>query len=123
MELYQEILRHILADEKIQVSFPELTDSGITKIVELECYMALRKIKAILEDDSLEDSECFYRIEEIVCVFEGLGSDCGSRHDFRLSSYPNEKTGRCAKPVSSCFESPLLSHPLEWDHLAPALLW
>ena len=35
-----------------------------------------------LEDDSLEDSECFYRIEEIVCVFEGLGSDCGSRHDF-----------------------------------------
>ena len=52
MELYQEILRHILADEKIQVSFPELTDSGITKIVELECYRALRKIKAILEDDS-----------------------------------------------------------------------
>lgn len=35
-----------------------------------------------------------------------------------MSSYPNEKTGRCAKPVSSCFESPLLSHPLERDHLA-----
>ena len=68
MELYQEILRHILADEKIQVSFPELTDSDSTKIVELECYRALRKIKAILE--------------EIVCVFEDLGSDCGSRHDF-----------------------------------------
>ena len=82
MELYQEILRHILADEKIQVSFLELTDSDVTKIVELECYRALRKIKAILEDDSLEDSECFYQIEEIVCVFEGLGSDCGSRHDF-----------------------------------------
>ena len=68
MELYQEILHHILADEKIQVSFPELTNSDISKIVELECY--------------LEDSECFYRIEEIVCVFEDLGSDCGSRHDF-----------------------------------------
>lgn len=107
MELYQEILRHMLAEGKIQVSFPELTNSDSTKIVELECYRALRKIKAILEDDSLEDSECFYRIEEIVCVFEDLGSDCGSRHDFRLSSYPNEKTGRCAKPVSSCFELPL----------------
>lgn len=107
MELYQEILRHILAEEKIQVSFPELTDSDSTKIVELECYRALRKIKAILEDDSLEDSECFYRIEEIVCVFEDLGSDCGSRHDFRLSSYPNEKTGRCAKPISPRFELPL----------------
>ena len=77
MELHQEILRHMLADGKIQVSFPELTNSDSTKIVELECYRALRKIKAILED-----SECFYRIEEIVCVFEGLGSDCGSRHDF-----------------------------------------
>ena len=38
MELYQEILRHILAEEKIQVSFPELTNSDSTKIVELECY-------------------------------------------------------------------------------------
>ena len=82
MELYQEILRHMLADKKIQVSFPELNNSDSTKIVELECYRALRKIKAILEDDSLEDSECFHRIEEIVCVFEDLGSDCGSRHDF-----------------------------------------
>lgn len=82
MELHQEILRHMLADGKIQVSFPELTNSDISKIVELECYRALQKIKAILEDDSLEDSECFYRIEEIVCVFEGLGSGCGSRHDF-----------------------------------------
>ena len=82
MELHQEILRHMLADGKIQVSFPELTNSDVTKIVELECYRALRKIKAILEDDSLEDSECFYRIEEIVCVFEKLVPGCGNRHDF-----------------------------------------
>ena len=82
MELYQEILCHVFANEKIQVSFPELIHTDVTKIVELECYRALRKIKAILDDDSLEDSECFYRIEEIVCVFEELGSDCGSRHYF-----------------------------------------
>ena len=31
MELYQEILRHMLADEKIQVSFPELINSDSTK--------------------------------------------------------------------------------------------
>ena len=82
MELFQEILCHALANEKAQVSFSGLADTEIIKIAELECYKALRKIKAILEDDSLEDSECFYRIEEIVCVFEDLGSDCGSRHDF-----------------------------------------
>lgn len=77
MELLQEILCHVLADKKVQVSFSGLADTEIIKIAELECYKALQKIKAILED-----SECFYRIEEIVCVFEDLGSDCGNRHDF-----------------------------------------
>ena len=82
MELLQEILCHVLADNKVQVSFSGLADTEIIKIAELECYKALQKIKAILEDDSLEDSECFHRIEEIVCVFEALGSGCGNRHDF-----------------------------------------
>ena len=82
MELYQEILCHVLANEKVQVSFPELTNTDVTKIVELECYKALRKIKAILENDALADSECFQQIEEIVCTFEDLGSGGGNRHDF-----------------------------------------
>ena len=82
MELYQEILCHVFANEKIQVSFPELFNTDVTKIVELECYTALGKIKAILEDDALADSECLRQIEEIVCAFEALSSDGGSRHDF-----------------------------------------
>ena len=59
MELYQEILCHVFANEKIQVSFPELIHTDVTKIVELECYKALAKAKAIIENDALEDSECF----------------------------------------------------------------
>ena len=82
MELYQEILCHVFANEKIQVSFPNLINTDLTKIVELECYKALGKIKAILEDDTLADSECFQQIEEIICTFEELGSGGGSRHDF-----------------------------------------
>ena len=82
MELYQEILCHVLANETVQISFPQLQNTDVTKIVELGCYQALHKIKAILEDDSLEDSECFQQIEAIVCTFEELGSNCGSRHDF-----------------------------------------
>lgn len=69
MELFQEILCHVFANEKVRVSFPELTHTDAAQIVELECYKALRKIKTILEDDSLEDRECFRQIEEIVCVF------------------------------------------------------
>ena len=82
MELYQEILCHVLANEKVQVSFPELVNTDVTKIVELECYKALGKIKAILEDDALADRECFQQIGEIICTFEELGSGGGSRHDF-----------------------------------------
>lgn len=82
MELYQEILCHVLANEKIQISFPNLINPDVTKIVELECYKALGKIKAILEDDALADSECFQQIEEIICTFEELGSGGGNRHDF-----------------------------------------
>ena len=82
MELYQEILCHVFANEKIQVSFPERIHTDVTKIVELECYKALAKVKAIIENDALADSECFQQIEEIVCTFEELGSGGGSRHDF-----------------------------------------
>ena len=42
----------------------------------------LTKIKEILEDRTLQDAECFSQIEEIIYVFENLGSNCGSRHDF-----------------------------------------
>jgi len=39
------------------------------------CSWAMKKIKAILEDDSLEDCECFLRIEEIVKLLEAIGVD------------------------------------------------
>nr|WP_317412570.1 hypothetical protein [uncultured Solibaculum sp.] len=81
MELYAGILQKLLEDESIVISFPDL-EVGIKDIFEMECYIALEKIKAILEDDSLDDPYCFVKIEEIIHVFETMGSDCGTRHDF-----------------------------------------
>ena len=57
-------------------------DEPIKQDVALLCYYALKRIKAILEDDSLDDENCFWRIEEIVRVLENIGTDAGSRHDF-----------------------------------------
>lgn len=76
MDLYQEILASILEKENIEITFPNLQMSA-KEIIEMECYLALQKIKAIIEDD-----ECFIKIEEIVRLFEGLGSGGGNRHDF-----------------------------------------
>ncbi len=49
--------------------------------MEQECYQALLKIKEIIEDESLNDAECFEKIEEIIRVLEFVGSNGGSRHD------------------------------------------
>lgn len=81
MELYKEILISALKDEDVTVVFPNLKIDG-KEIVEMECYKALKEIKKVLENDSLEDKECFEKIEEIVCIFESLGSNGGGRHDF-----------------------------------------
>ena len=80
MNLYQEILCNLLQNERIEVNFPNIP--AMVNLVELKCYEALRKIKEILEDDTLSDKECFLKIEEIVCILEELGSDAGKRHDF-----------------------------------------
>ena len=81
MELWTEILAHHLAAEQAQIVFPNLKIST-SAIVEGECYRALKKIKQILEDDSLNDPECFLKIDAIVSVLECLGSDAGRRHNY-----------------------------------------
>lgn len=81
MELYKDILVRLLYSQKIEVTFANCTIDP-NKAVEMMCYNALKEIKRIIEDDTLEDSECFMKIEEIVKVLELYGSDGGSRHDF-----------------------------------------
>ncbi len=81
MELHKEILLNALFNEEMQITFPNLKISP-NEIVKLECYKALKKIKAIIENQDLSDKECFKRIENIVCVFEEIGSGGGARHDF-----------------------------------------
>ena len=69
-----------LRDEILASFVRQNMDDGA--IVNAVCYHTLKKIKAVLEDDSLDDVSCFQRIEQIVCLFEEIGSDGGNRHDF-----------------------------------------
>ena len=76
-----ELAIKILADYYARHGYLEqMIDS--TVIIHDRCHQALCNIKKILEDETLEDPECFQKIEEIVCVLEALGSDAGLRHDF-----------------------------------------
>lgn len=81
MELYQELLLMLLQQQRIQITFPDLNISA-QDFVECQCYQALNKIKAVIHDDSLDDSECFTKIEEIIQILENSRSTGGFRHDF-----------------------------------------
>lgn len=81
MELFKEILAHALTTGEIRVSI-SCDTPDLSKLVESTSYKALQKIKAIIKDDSLEDSECFMKIEQIICILEDMGISCGNRHDF-----------------------------------------
>ena len=77
MELYKEMYFKIKHDAKT-----DLTNEEITRIVENKCYVTLCEIRDILRNPGFDDDQCFDKIEEIVYLFEKLGSSGGSRHDF-----------------------------------------
>ena len=76
MELYKEILAQILSSEHIEVTFPTMPVDA-ERIVEVQSYRVLQRIKAVIENDSLSDYDC---IEEIVRLLEAVGSTGGTRH-------------------------------------------
>lgn len=80
MELWQEIMCKLFQQWDIKIVFPQMPD--VEKIFEMECYQALKKIHEIIKNRDLSDKECFMEIENIVCLFEDMGSSGGGRHDF-----------------------------------------
>ena len=81
MDFYLDLLAKILSKGEMGIHFSGM-ELDADRLVEMKCYEALCKIKAIVEDDAIEDPECFMRVEEIICTLEELGSGGGGRHDF-----------------------------------------
>ena len=79
MNLYGEILARALEGRAVRVT---IDGADAQALVKDACYRALEEIRAILENDALEDPECFQKIEEIVRVYERMGVSPGPRHDF-----------------------------------------
>jgi len=81
MDLYREILIKALENETIEVTFPDMK-AAPAEIVEMRSYAALQKIKEIIHDETLDDADCFQKIEAVIQVLESAGSGGGFRHDF-----------------------------------------
>ena len=69
MEIYENILRTFL-------------ESNANAIIELESQKIISEILTVIRDESLDDSQCFKKIEQIICIFEKRNINTGFRHDF-----------------------------------------
>ena len=56
MDLYQEILIHVLCGQEMKIGFPNL-EGNIQALLDSACYQTLEKIKEVIHDDSLDDPE------------------------------------------------------------------
>ena len=45
-------------------------------------FQTLERIRDIVDDDSLDDPECFQRVERIIRALEDAGIGGGERHDY-----------------------------------------
>jgi len=81
METNLSILAKLLIDSGAQVT---ISGGGemLERLMRERCCQALREIREVLDDGTLDDPSCFQRIEEIVEIYEKLGANGGSRHDF-----------------------------------------
>ena len=77
MDLATHILLELIESDNTSIKL-RISDE-VKKIFDNACYQALEKIRDLVIDNTLSDFAC---IEQIVCIFEQLGSDGGDRHDF-----------------------------------------
>lgn len=83
MDFYESIINSF--SEKLRAAVTpgdEERQSLLAELMNSAACRALEDIRKVLDDDRLDDQTCFWRIEEIVKIYESIGSDGGSRHDF-----------------------------------------
>ena len=77
MDIKVEILKEYIAEyinnriQDFKIDANDIADTAALHIISL--------IKDVITNDEYSD---FDVVEEIVCIFESYGIDCGGRHDF-----------------------------------------
>ena len=80
MELIRELFVSFLKSGALEIAISNNAD--FESFAERRCCKMLEEIRQIIREETLEDKECFERIEKIVRLLESNGIDCGDRHDF-----------------------------------------
>ena len=72
MTLYEEILWGCLRDIPVRVTFPNLTVNP-SDLVEMKSFLAIERIRDILEQEELTDQECAMQIRYVIYTLEAEG--------------------------------------------------
>ena len=72
MTLYEEILWGCLRDIPVQVTFHNLTVNP-SDLVEMKSFLAIERIRDILEQEELTDQECAMQIRYVIYTLEAEG--------------------------------------------------
>ena len=78
MTLYEEILWGCLRDIPVQVTFPNLTVNP-SDLVEMKSFLAIERIRDILEQEELTDQECAMQIRYVIYTLEAEGISINRR--------------------------------------------
>lgn len=81
MDLFKEILYHIMFEKEQKYNAYKKLGIDESKMIEIACYKALKNIRDIIRDDNLNDADCYLKIEYVIQEFEKIGSNGGNRHD------------------------------------------
>lgn len=83
MDFYESMINSF--SEKLRAAVTptdEEKHSLLAELMDSAACRALEDIRTVLDDDRLDDPNCFWRIEKIVKIYEQIGSNAGSHHDF-----------------------------------------
>jgi len=78
MELAKELLLKLLEKETVCVTL-SMFEEKLGQLFANTCVIALNEIRNVIINDDLSDFQC---VEQIIQIFERLGSDGGNRHDY-----------------------------------------
>ena len=78
MTLYEELLWGCLRDLPVQVTFPNLTVNP-NDLVEMKSFLAIERIRDILEKEGLTDQERTMQIRYIIYTLEAEGVSIPNR--------------------------------------------
>lgn len=80
-QVHEELIASAIGTLVMQHLRGETIPKEIAEAMESKAVRTLEEIRRILNDDGVEDPECFRRIEAIVCAMEDGGIHT-NRHDF-----------------------------------------